>query len=55
VDEAVSLVRERTLRLAPTTIGVWLKERFSENELKQTIAIIESPVNCKFIQMSGEM
>lgn len=55
VDEAVPLVRERAVKIAPSTIGTLLEEKFSEDELKQLIAIIESPVNRKFAQMSGEM
>lgn len=55
VEDAVPLVRERAVKLAPSTIGVMLEEKFSEEELKQLIAIIESPVNRKFTQMSGEM
>lgn len=54
-DEAVPLVRERAVKVAPSTIGAMLEEKFSEDELKQLIAIIESPVNRKFSQMSGEM
>ena len=55
VDEAVPLVRDRAVKLAPSTIGVLLEEKFSEDELKQLIAIVESPVNRKFLQLSGEM
>jgi hypothetical protein len=55
VDEAVPLVRERALRLAPLTIGTLMHERFNETELRQLIAIIESPVNRKYLQMGGEM
>ena len=55
VDEAVPLVRERAVKLAPTTVGAVLEEKFSEEELKQLIAIIESPVNRKFLQLGGEM
>lgn len=55
VDEAVPLVRERAVKLAPMTIGALLEEKFTEDELKQLIAIIESPVNRKYAQMSGEM
>ncbi|MES2879646.1 MAG: hypothetical protein V4713_14625 [Pseudomonadota bacterium] len=54
-DEAVPLVRERAVKLAPSTIGALLEEKFTEDELKQLIAIIESPVNLKFIQLGGEM
>ena len=55
MDEAVPVVRDRAVRLAPTTIGTLLEERFTEDELKQLIAIIESPVNRKFQQLGGEM
>ncbi|WP_296448442.1 DUF2059 domain-containing protein [Rhodoferax sp. UBA5149] len=55
LDEAVPLVRERAVKLAPSTVGALLDEKFSEDELKQLIAIFESPVNRKFAQMGGEM
>lgn len=55
VDETVPMVRDRAVALAPSTIGVLLDERFTEDELKQLIAIIESPVNRKFQQLGGEM
>lgn len=54
-DEAVPLVRERAVKLAPSTVGALLEEKFNEDELKQLIAIIESPVNRKFLQLGGEM
>ena len=55
VDEAYPPVRERALKLAPTTLGASLEEKFTEDELKQLIAWFESPVNKKFQQASGEM
>ena len=55
VDEAVPVVRERAVKLAPSTIGAMLEEKFSEEELKQLLAIIESPVNRKYLQLGGEM
>ena len=55
LDQAVPLVRERAVKLAPSTIGALLEEKFNEAELKQLIAIIESPVNRKFLQMGGDM
>ncbi len=54
-NEAVPILRERATKLAPTTIGPLLEEKFTEDELKQLIAIMESPVNKKFIAMGGEM
>jgi hypothetical protein len=55
VEDTVPLVRERAVALAPSTIGVLLDERFTEEELTQLIAIIESPVNRKFQQLGSEM
>ena len=54
VDEVAPLVRQQAVKLAPTTIGVLLEEKFTEEELKQLIAIIESPVNRKYAQMGSE-
>lgn len=51
IDEAYPLVRERAVRLAPSTLGAALEERFSEDELKQLLAWVESPVNKKFQQL----
>ena len=53
-DEVLPLIRDRAIKLAPSTIGPLLEERFTEDELKQLIAIIESPVNRKYQQMGGE-
>lgn len=54
-DEAVPLVRDRAVKLAPTTIGAILEEKFTEDELKQLIALLESPVNRKFGGLLPEM
>ncbi len=54
-DDVMPLMRERSAKLAPSTIGTLLDERFTEDELRQLIAILESPVNRKFQQMGGEM
>jgi len=54
VDEVGPVVRQQAVKLAPSTIGSLLEERFTEEELKQLIGIIESPVNRKFMQMGGE-
>ncbi len=55
VDEATPLLRERAIKLAPSTFGVALEEKFSDGELKQLIAWLESPVNKKFQQLGPEM
>ncbi len=54
VDEVGPLVRQQAIKLAPSTIGVLLEEKFTEDELKQLIAMIESPVNRRYLQMGGE-
>lgn len=54
-EDATPIVREQALKLAPSTIGALLEERFSEEELKQVIALLESPVNRKFQSMGGDM
>ena len=51
VDESYPLVRERALRLAPSILGAALEEKFSEDELKQLLGWLESPVNRKFQQL----
>ena len=54
-DEVVPLVRERAVKLAPASIGVLLEEKFSEDELRELIKIMESPVNKKFALLNGDM
>ena len=54
-DDVGPLVRQKAVKLAPSTVGVLLDQRFSEDELKQLIAIIESPVNRKYQQMGGDL
>jgi uncharacterized protein len=55
VDEATPLTRDRAIKLAPSTIGTVLEERMTEDELKQVIAILESPANKKFQSLAGDM
>jgi len=55
VDEATPLLRDRALKLAPSTLGATLEEKFTDAELKQLIAWLESPVNKKFQQVGPEM
>jgi uncharacterized protein len=55
VEDTTPLVRDKAVKLAPSTIGVLLDEKFTEDELKQVIALLESPVNRKFQSMTGEM
>jgi len=52
IEEAYPLVRERAVRLAPSTLGAALEEKFSEDELKELLRWLESPVNKKFQQLA---
>ena len=53
-DEASPITRERAVALAPSTVGVMLAERFTEAELKQIVATLESPVQRRFLTTMGE-
>jgi uncharacterized protein len=55
VDEAAPIVRDRAIKLAPGTIGAILEEKFNEDELKQIVAIIESPVYGKYQSLGDDM
>jgi len=54
IDEAVPILRDMAVRLAPSTLGVVLDERMDEAELRQLIAALEAPAFRKFQQVSGE-
>ena len=54
-NEVVPIARERAVKLAPGTIGALLEEKFTEDELRELIKIMESPVNKKFGQLNGEL
>ncbi|MGS0754888.1 DUF2059 domain-containing protein [Roseateles sp. GG27B] len=54
-DDNAPMMKERAIKLSPTTIGVVLDERFTEEELKQVLAWLESPVSKKFGQVNGEL
>jgi uncharacterized protein len=55
VEDAFPVVRDRAVTLAPSTVGALLEEKFTEDELKQVIAIMESPVYGKFQRMGNDM
>jgi len=55
VDEATPLLAERAVKIAPASYGTQLEEKFSEDELRQLIAWLESPVNKKFQQQLPEL
>jgi len=55
VDENTPMMRDRALKLAPSTVGTILDERFTEDELRQLLAWLESPVSKKFSQVNGDL
>ncbi len=55
LEESFPLVRDRAVKLAPSTIGVTMEEKFSEEELRQLLTWIESPLNKKYTQLGPEM
>lgn len=55
IEEATPIVSERAIKLGPSTIGKMLDERFTEDELRQLVALLESPVNIKLQALAPEM
>ena len=55
LDDAVPLVTSRATKLAPTTLGPFLEEKFTEDELKQVAAFLESPAVSKYQKLSVDM
>lgn len=55
VEDTVPLLRSTAVRLAPSTIGAVLDEKMNEEELRELIRIMESPVNRKFLALAPEM
>ena len=55
IDETLPIVRDSASRLAPSTVGAVLEERFSAEELKQVIALLESPVYRKYQAAGADM
>jgi hypothetical protein len=55
VDSAVPVVRTRATELAPLTVGALLEERFSEQELREIVATLESPTWRKFQGAANDM
>ena len=54
-DETVPLLRKRAVDLAPATLGPLFEQRFNDDELKQLVVFLESPVYRKYQQLGGEM
>ena len=54
-DDTVAMLRERGIKSASATWTPLLDERFSEDELKQVIAWLESPTSKKYQQVGNDM
>jgi hypothetical protein len=54
-DETVPMLRKRAVDLAPATLGPLFEQHFNDDELKQLVAILESPVYRKYQQLGSEM
>lgn len=54
-DETTALVRDRAVKLAPTTAGPLLEEKFTEDELKQLVSMLESPLLARFQAAGGDV
>jgi hypothetical protein len=55
VQEAFPIVRDRAVQLAPSTVGPLLEQNFSEDELRQLIAWLGSPLNKKFSELNPQL
>lgn len=54
VDEATPIARASATRLKAPTLGPLLAQNFNEDELRQLIALLESPVKRKFEKLVPE-
>lgn len=54
-DDIVPMLRDQVLKLAPTVIAPLMEEKFSEDELKQVVAALESPGFRKYMQYTPEL
>jgi hypothetical protein len=55
IEESTPPLRERAIKLAPSTVGPIMEEKFSEDELRQLVAWLDSPAAKKYQQMGGEL
>jgi uncharacterized protein len=55
VEQTVPVVRERALRVAPGAIGPVLEEKLTEAELRQLVAMLESPIHKKYNSLAVEI
>jgi hypothetical protein len=55
VDEAYPIVRDRAIKLAPSTIGAVFEAKMTEEELKLLIGWLESPTAKKYQQLGADL
>lgn len=55
LNDTVPQVRSRAVQLAPASVGSMMESKFSEDELRQVVTLLESPAYAKYQQLSGEM
>jgi len=55
VDDAYPIVRDRALKLAPSTIGAVFEAKMTEDELRQLIAWLESPTARKYQSLATDL
>ncbi|MFN3617978.1 MAG: hypothetical protein ACK4K3_03645 [Aquabacterium sp.] len=55
LDAAVPAVRASATKMSQSTLGPMLEEKFSDEELKQLVAMLDSPVLKKYQGMLPEM
>ena len=55
LDEATPIARASAVKLKAATLAPLLAQNFSDEELKQLIALLESPVRKKFEQLAPQL
>jgi len=54
-DDAYPIVRDKAVALAPDALGPILRDNFSEDELRQLLAWINSPLSKKYQELNPKM
>lgn len=55
VDDNAPMMKDKAIKLAPLAISPILEERFTEDELRQLLSWLESPVSKKFNQVNSDL
>jgi hypothetical protein len=53
-EETVPTVRAMAVKMAPSTFGAMMEEKLDESELRQVLAVLESPAFRKYLQLEAE-